>query len=308
MLTKLCVDDNNDMSERMESKSPVKSELEAYLESHPEFIQTWLKERASPETRRKVLTCCSTTPVIATTLSERESRSNNETINTSSLVNNNNNSSAVNNNTVRGGAGSSSSPGAEQATSILVTESPSSSSNHTAAGTSAKGGGGGGGGGSSGGGSGASTSTASSSSCNTVGLEQQQGHDSCKPSGATPQDENNDEITPVQRPRSHSKRNSITSDRFQSWIASSPKHKADRAVPPGLVRGELDHLDENELFIELVKDISNELDIDILCHKILVNVGYLTQADRCSLFLARGPSDKRHLVAKLWDVTIDSGT
>lgn len=209
---------------------------------------------------------------------------------------------------MRGGAGSSSSPGAEQATSILVTESPSSSSNHTAAGTSAKGGGGGGGGGSSGGGSGASTSTASSSSCNTVGLEQQQGHDSCKPSGATPQDENNDEITPVQRPRSHSKRNSITSDRFQSWIASSPKHKADRAVPPGLVRGELDHLDENELFIELVKDISNELDIDILCHKILVNVGYLTQADRCSLFLARGPSDKRHLVAKLWDVTIDSGT
>lgn len=69
----------------------------------------------------------------------------------------------------------------------------------------------------------------------------------------------------------------------------------------------LEQLGENELFIELVKDISNELNIDILCHKILVNVGYLTQADRCSLFLARGPHEQRYLVAKLFDVTIDSG-
>lgn len=268
------------MGEKMEAKSPVKSELEAYLESHPEFIQTWLKERASPETRRNVLSYCTTAPIIANALTVRE-RSNNvhDAISTSSIVNNNNNSSAVNNNTVRGGGLSP--PGAEQA----------ESSSHSAQ---------------------AAVSPSVSGTSGGVLV-----NDGCKPSGAaaapsespnpsTPE-ENNDEITPVQRPRSHSKRNSITSDRFQSWISSSPKHKADRALPPGLVASQLQHLDENELFIELVKDISNELDIDILCHKILVNVGYLTQADRCSLFLARGPSDKRHLVAKLWDVTVDSG-
>ena len=43
-------------------------------------------------------------------------------------------------------------------------------------------------------------------------------------------------------------------------------------------------------------------DTDILCHKMLLNVGKLTKADRCSLFLARGPRDNRHLEAKLFDV------
>lgn len=61
-------------------------------------------------------------------------------------------------------------------------------------------------------------------------------------------------------------------------------------------------LDEGELFMELIRDVSNELDIDVLCHKILVNVGILTRADRGSLFLVRG----RHLVAKLFDVTVDT--
>ena len=54
--------------------------------------------------------------------------------------------------------------------------------------------------------------------------------------------------------------------------------------------------------MELVLDISNELDIDVLCHKMLLNVGHLTKADRCSLFLARGPREKRYLEAKLFDV------
>ncbi len=49
-------------------------------------------------------------------------------------------------------------------------------------------------------------------------------------------------------------------------------------------------------------DISNELDIDILCHRILLNVSQLTKADRCSLFLARGPRENRYLEAKLFDV------
>lgn len=66
-------------------------------------------------------------------------------------------------------------------------------------------------------------------------------------------------------------------------------------------------LSEADLFMELIRDVSNELDIDVLCHKILVNVGLLTRADRGSLFLAKGPPDNKYLVAKLFDVTVDTG-
>ena len=53
-------------------------------------------------------------------------------------------------------------------------------------------------------------------------------------------------------------------------------------------RNDLSTLDETELILELVKDISNDLDVRSLCHKILQNVGILTYADRCSLFLVAG--------------------
>lgn len=60
--------------------------------------------------------------------------------------------------------------------------------------------------------------------------------------------------------------------------------------------------------MELIKDIANELDIDVLCHKILVNVQLLTHADRGSLFLVKGNSPQsRYLHAKLFDVTQDTG-
>lgn len=68
-------------------------------------------------------------------------------------------------------------------------------------------------------------------------------------------------------------------------------------------REELGRLDESDLFMELIRDVANELDINVLCHKILVNVGLLTHADRGSLFLAKGPLEDRYLVAKLFDVT-----
>jgi cGMP-specific 3',5'-cyclic phosphodiesterase, invertebrate len=74
-----------------------------------------------------------------------------------------------------------------------------------------------------------------------------------------------------------------------------------------LTRRNLSALDENELFMELIRDVANELDINVLCHKILVNVELLTHADRGSLFLARGPRESRYLVAKLFDVTVDTG-
>ncbi|KAH0555369.1 cGMP-specific 3',5'-cyclic phosphodiesterase-like [Cotesia glomerata] len=107
------------------------------------------------------------------------------------------------------------------------------------------------------------------------------------------------------------KRNSVTTDLFQSWLASnSPikRSKSPNRLPMSMSgrRDELTQLDEGELFMELIRDVANELDINVLCHKILVNVGLLTHADRGSLFLAKGPQDERYLVAKLFDVTQDT--
>ncbi|XP_061674838.1 dual 3',5'-cyclic-AMP and -GMP phosphodiesterase 11A-like [Syngnathoides biaculeatus] len=59
---------------------------------------------------------------------------------------------------------------------------------------------------------------------------------------------------------------------------------------------------EREFFLELVKDISNELDLTNLSYKILINACILVDADRCSLFLVEGPPHKRTLVSKVFDV------
>lgn len=69
---------------------------------------------------------------------------------------------------------------------------------------------------------------------------------------------------------------------------------------------ELSNLDEKELFMELIRDIAYELDMDVISHKILVNVCVLTNCDRSSLFLTKGHKDRRYLVSHLFDVTRDS--
>ena len=71
-------------------------------------------------------------------------------------------------------------------------------------------------------------------------------------------------------------------------------------------KSKLEDLDEKELFMELIRDIANELDINMLSHKILVNVSILTNSDRCSLFLMRGSRENKVLVSKLFDVTSES--
>lgn len=101
------------------------------------------------------------------------------------------------------------------------------------------------------------------------------------------------------------KRNSLTSDLFQIWLAASPAHN-DQQPQNVRPRRDLESMEESELFMELIRDVANELDIDVLCHKILKNVSLLTHADRGSLFLARGPPDERYLVAKLFDVRHDT--
>jgi len=73
-------------------------------------------------------------------------------------------------------------------------------------------------------------------------------------------------------------------------------------------RTDLQSLDETELILELVKDICNDLDVRSLCHKILQNVGILTDADRCSLFLVAGDpgTNSQYLLSNLFDVSSNS--
>jgi len=69
---------------------------------------------------------------------------------------------------------------------------------------------------------------------------------------------------------------------------------------------ELSALNEKDLFMELIRDIAYELDVDELSHKILVNVSILTRCDRSSLFLCRGHKDRKYLISRLFDVTAES--
>ena len=68
----------------------------------------------------------------------------------------------------------------------------------------------------------------------------------------------------------------------------------------------LKEMNEHELFMELIRDIANELDVNVLCHKILMNVSVLTNSDRGSLFLVKGSAESRCLYSKLFDVTATS--
>ncbi|XP_012945061.1 cGMP-specific 3',5'-cyclic phosphodiesterase isoform X2 [Aplysia californica] len=97
-------------------------------------------------------------------------------------------------------------------------------------------------------------------------------------------------------------RNSITSMIFRKYLDGDRTRRAS-------VKKDLDDLrrmSEEELFMELIRDIASELDVSVLCHKILQNVSILTNSDRGSLFLVRGSRDNKYLVSKLFDVTESS--
>lgn len=65
---------------------------------------------------------------------------------------------------------------------------------------------------------------------------------------------------------------------------------------------ELKKMDKQELIMELVRDIANDLDVNSLSHKILVNINVLLNADRASLFLREGEGENYNLVSRLFDV------
>uniref|UniRef100_A0A0L8HM88 Phosphodiesterase n=1 Tax=Octopus bimaculoides TaxID=37653 RepID=A0A0L8HM88_OCTBM len=63
---------------------------------------------------------------------------------------------------------------------------------------------------------------------------------------------------------------------------------------------------ENELFSELVKDITHEINVNDLSHKILQNIIKLTHCERGSLFFIETIARQKFLVSNLFDVTSTS--
>ncbi|KAK3800167.1 hypothetical protein RRG08_038006 [Elysia crispata] len=66
---------------------------------------------------------------------------------------------------------------------------------------------------------------------------------------------------------------------------------------------DLKDTNEREFFLEIVKDISNELDLKNLTAKIVGNVSCMLDADKVSIFLVEGKAtSKPSLVSKLFDL------
>ncbi|KAJ8317387.1 hypothetical protein KUTeg_005291 [Tegillarca granosa] len=118
--------------------------------------------------------------------------------------------------------------------------------------------------------------------------------------------DSSEESTPKQKMKKalfdKNARNSITQNMFKRYVEG----RISRMKRKKKSREELLMLSEAELFMELIRDIATELDVNVLCHKILQNVSVLTNSDRGSLFLVRGSKDNKYLVSKLFDVTESS--
>ena len=66
---------------------------------------------------------------------------------------------------------------------------------------------------------------------------------------------------------------------------------------------ELRYRNEREFFMEIVKDISNDLDLGSLSSKIISNLCVLSEADQSSIFVVEGKNNNQpSLVSKIFDV------
>ncbi len=61
---------------------------------------------------------------------------------------------------------------------------------------------------------------------------------------------------------------------------------------------------DRDFFLEIVRDVSHELDLRTLTGRILQNIAILLQADRSSLFFVEGPKGKQSLVSKVRGLVI----
>ncbi len=65
------------------------------------------------------------------------------------------------------------------------------------------------------------------------------------------------------------------------------------------IKRELRKLDERAFFLDVVKDIANDLDLKSLTSKITENLAVLLDAEAASLFIVEGPKGKQTLVSKV---------
>ncbi|XP_035701980.1 dual 3',5'-cyclic-AMP and -GMP phosphodiesterase 11A [Folsomia candida] len=72
------------------------------------------------------------------------------------------------------------------------------------------------------------------------------------------------------------------------------------------LKRELRRFDDRAFFLDIVKDIANDLDLRSLTKKIIENVTILLDAESASFFILQGPRGKQTLVSKVWDVPIGS--
>ncbi|KAK2150638.1 hypothetical protein LSH36_397g01035 [Paralvinella palmiformis] len=68
------------------------------------------------------------------------------------------------------------------------------------------------------------------------------------------------------------------------------------------LKRELRAANERDFFLEIVKDISHDLDLTSLTSRILVNVSILVDAEWSSLFFVEGQKGKQSLVSKVFDL------
>ena len=101
----------------------------------------------------------------------------------------------------------------------------------------------------------------------------------------------------VPRNRSGSFEAQFTTTNFKKMLETKKK-KSERIDKARLLA-----MTDREVFLTLIKDIATELDVDVLCHKIMLNVSILTKSDKGSLFLSRKAGNGMILVSKLFDVS-----
>ena len=65
------------------------------------------------------------------------------------------------------------------------------------------------------------------------------------------------------------------------------------------LKQQLRKCNERDFFLEIIKDISHDLDLKTLTGRIIVNICILLDADRSSLFFVEGTKGKQLLVSKV---------
>jgi hypothetical protein len=65
------------------------------------------------------------------------------------------------------------------------------------------------------------------------------------------------------------------------------------------MKRELRRVDDRAFFLDIVKDIANDLDLKSLTKKITENLAILLDAEAASLFIVQGPRGKQTLVSKV---------